>query len=412
MDKLVSIPGELKNHIVAFRSTFTKQSYENFSYMVASIAACKSQKTLLQLYGTIADVCENKKTYQAYLYFFNKAKWDEDEIAQKAADLFFKAVNAETGKRILIIIDDTLEEKKGEKTFGVGKFWDHKTKKFIWGNNIVTSVIQHKNIFIPHKAKIYVREDQAEKYGVKFRKKHEIAYEDIIKPLRIPKRANVCAVVDAAYFNDEFITNCRRKRYHVIGRIKKNSVVLGGNSEINIEDYFKEKFKRGEWKKTTIKVRGKEHTYYTIEDMINLQSIGKVKVVASKKDICKEARYYGSTNRKLPGSNILYIYENRWNIETVHKESNQKLGFKDYQMQTKQAIERTFQLIFLVWVILLLLQSNKKGVLKNAIPLREMIESLRTMLSIESLLFLFNRFGMHPPLGDIIKHLKELGYNL
>lgn len=120
------------------------------------------------------------------------------------------------------------------------------------------------------------------KWNVKFRKKHEIAYENIIKPLKVDKHAKVYVVVDAAYFNKEFIDNCRSKRYHVCGRIKNNAVVLQDDgSEINIIQYF-EKIISEKERKITITVRGKEKIYYAVEYILNLKSIGKCKVVASR----------------------------------------------------------------------------------------------------------------------------------
>ena len=63
------------------------------------------------------------------------------------------------GNRILLIIDDTYNEKKGRHTEGVGKFFDH-SKGYIWGNSFVTSVIQAKGLLIPQKAKIYVKKKE------------------------------------------------------------------------------------------------------------------------------------------------------------------------------------------------------------------------------------------------------------
>ena len=200
-------------------------------------------------------------------------------------------MGVENGKRVLVVIDDTYEEKKGKNTFGVGKFWDHKTKRYIWANNIVTSAIQCGKHFIPYKTEIYVKEDDVKKWNVKFRKKHEIAYENIIKPLKVDKHAKVYVVVDAAYFNKEFIDNCRSKRYHVCGRIKNNAVVLQDDgSEINIIQYF-EKIISEKERKITITVRGKEKTYYAVEDILNLSANVKL-LLLEQKSICLPGKIF------------------------------------------------------------------------------------------------------------------------
>ena len=412
--KVTRIPVKLENMLRAFSDLFTNPSYNNFIYMVAAITACMLPKNIQNLHGTIANTCKNKKDYQTYRYFFEKAKWNENEVAQKKADLFFKAVGAKKGRRILIIVDDTFKKKKGEKTFGVGWFWDHSDRKHIWGNNIVTSLIQHKKHFIFHKARMYVKEEDAEKWKVDFKKKHEIAYEEMIKPLKVPKGAKVYVVADAAYFNNAFITNCMSGTYpyHVIGRVKCNQVIVQDDgSEIGITDHFEEEFKKGNYKKTTITVRGKKKTYWIVESIVNLKSIGECKIVASKRDLEGDAKYYGSTDICLSGRVILSIYENRWNIETAHREGNQKLGFKEYQVQSKESIERFFQIIFVVWTILLLLELDKDGALDGMKLLSEMLDSMKTLNLIELFYTICEYLGMmRPPSGELIQCLQEMGY--
>jgi len=409
---IVKVPKKLEKQLQAFRELFTKPSYNNFSNMTSAITACTNSKNLQNLHETIADTCKDKKTYQAYSYFFNRAKWSEDEVAQKKANMFFEAIGVKSGKRILVIIDDTLEDKKGEKTFGVGKFKDHATGEYLWGNQFVTSVIQHKDLFVPHKAKLYVKEENAEKWGVEFKTKLDIAVEEIIQPLKTPEGAKVYVVVDSWYFNKVLVDNCRGKGYHLIGRIKSNWIIIqDDDSEVNVRDYFNE-FKREDYRKVKIKVRAKKKTYWIIEDTVVLKSVGKRKVVASKKDLDdEETKYYGSTDTALSGRTILSIYENRWNIETTHRESNQKLGFKDYQMRNEQPIERLIQLIFVAWLILLLLELDKEGAVYPMRLLSEMLESAQGLHFIEMFYAIIDYFGMlRPPLGGLIQLLQNMGW--
>ncbi len=499
MNKIITVPKKLKEILNGFGHLFTAPSHVNFIYLVAAIIGCEGRKTLLNLHRTIANVCKDKKAYQTYRYFLNDGKWDEDKVAQKTADVFLKKMGVENGKRVLVTIDDTFEEKNGKNTFGVGKFWDHKTRGYIWANNIVTSIIQCGKHFIPYKAGIYVKEEDVKKWNVKFRKKHEIAYDDIIKPLKVDKHAKVYVVVDAAYFNKEFIDNCRRERYQVCGRIKNNAILIQDDgSEINITQHFGKIIDEKE-RKITLTVRGKNKTYYIVDDILNLKSIGKCKVVASRteeylfawaditgkdskcfrehleedlkinwakdakikkideENICvtngensliltiskrenkvilrrnnekpyeyilkneegkfniyddKKVKYYGCTDRRISAIDILYIYENRWNIETVHKEGNQKLGFKNYQMRNGKAIERMFQIIFLVWAILLLLGVSREKTLRDKSLLSAMINHIQIKYYIDILLFIFKHYGVRPPIRDLAKLLKSIGFEL
>jgi len=78
----------------------------------------------------------------AYEYFFLEARWNEDEVAQRKADLFFREIGLFPGDRLLLVIDDTFVEKKGDKTEGVGKFFDHSKGRYVNANNFVTSCLR------------------------------------------------------------------------------------------------------------------------------------------------------------------------------------------------------------------------------------------------------------------------------
>jgi IS4 transposase len=101
--------------------------------------------------------------------------------------------------------------------------------------------------------------------------------------------------------------------------------------------------------KTTVNVRGKKKTYYTFEKDVIIDKIGEVKLVISKRKKDGTTKYIISTNKSLSSKEIISIYEDRWDIETAHRETNQKLGFKDYQLREKHSIERFIQLVLYVF---------------------------------------------------------------
>ena len=147
--------GSLMIFFVFLEKFFLKCSIDH-----ADSSRADKSKTVFNLKETMADDNKDKKGRSSYNWFITNGDWDEDEIAQRKADLFFEELCLKKDNRILLIIDDTYNEKKGKHTEGVGKFFDH-SKGFIWGNNIVTSVLQAKGLFIPHKAKIYVKKEDA-----------------------------------------------------------------------------------------------------------------------------------------------------------------------------------------------------------------------------------------------------------
>jgi hypothetical protein len=104
-----------------------------------------------------------------------------------------------------------------------------------------------------------------------------------------------------------------------------------------------------EYESTTITVRGTEKPDDVASEIVEIEDVGRVKIVASKTE--DTIRYYLSTDLGRSAAEILELVEHRWNIETVHEESNAKFGFKQYQLERKQAIERYIQLVFLAWTL-------------------------------------------------------------
>lgn len=412
MIKLVRVPLKLEYLLRNFKALFTKPSYISFCQMTSAINVCEKSRNVQNIHDTWAD--EYGKSRTAYGYFFNEAKWSEDEMAQSKANMFFNTLKVEKGKRLLLIIDDTCEDKKGTKTYGVGKFYA--SEGWLWGNNFVTSVLQYRDLFIPHKARVYTKEEDAKRDNIEFKKKPQIAFDEIIKPLQMPESVDLIVVFDSWYFSAELINGCRGLGYHVICQLKCDKLVtLDDGSTLQTQDYAKE-FTEKDYRKVTIRVRGKRKTYHVVERVIELESIGEVKLIISKKGVKdNDPKYYISTDTNLSKREILKIYENRWNIETAHREGNQKLGFKDYQMRNKEGIERFIQVVFMVWTLLLILELKgeiKPG--KKIKPLSERVDEMQCSGFFDLFMEVLKRLGIPLPReGEGLRSvLRDLGYRV
>jgi SRSO17 transposase len=189
---LVKTSSKLFSFLEDYSDLFTRPSFCSFSHMTSAIAVCDKSKTISNLHETMADDNNKKKGRSSYNWFITDGDWDEDEVAQRSAYMFLEASDLKCGDMLLLIIDDTYNEKKGKKSEGVGKFYEH-SKGYTWGHNFVTSVIQAKDLFIPHKAKMYIKKDEA---GSDFKTKIEIAIKEIIKLLKIPEGLKLMVVFD------------------------------------------------------------------------------------------------------------------------------------------------------------------------------------------------------------------------
>jgi hypothetical protein len=406
MNKLVKVPSKLDPYLASFSDLFTRPSYVSFCHMTTTIAVCNKSKTIFNLHETMANDNKEKKGRSSYNWFITDGDWDENEIAQRKADLFFEELGLRKGDRILLIIDDTYNEKKGKHTEGVGKFFDH-SKGFIWGNNIVTSVLQAKGLFIPHKAKIYVKKEEA---GLDFKTKIQIAIKDIIESLKVPAGTELMVVFDSWWYSAALIKSCRELGHHVTCQIKSDKkVLLDSDESLQVKSYAK-RFDEKDFKEIKIKARGKKKSYLIVEQMVRLDKSRQVHLVISKENIDAEPKYYISTDTDLTAKKMLSIYEDRWDIETAHREANQKLGFKDYQLRSKHSIERFMQLVFAIWTGILLVEIESPPYGPKKKTLGEMVDQVRSESIVDLMVYVMICLNLPiPDEGGLLYKLKAIG---
>jgi DDE superfamily endonuclease len=411
MIKILKAPLQLEPFLDEFGDLFTKPSYGSFRDLCAALSVCDKSKTVANLCDTMADCRKGKKARSSYNWFFSDANWDENEVAQRKVDLFIEHLPLKNDDKILLIIDDTYNEKEGTQTDGVGKFYDHSKEAYIWGNNFVTSVVQSKGLFIPHKAKMYVKDEHENE---NFKTKLELAYEDIIEPLKIPKNIHLYIVFDSWWFSADLFNKCLNLGHNIVCQIKSDKKVgINNIMSYHVKDManqIEDKY----FIKTTVNVRGKKKTYYTFEKDVILDKIGAVKLVISKRKKDGTTKYIISTNKFLSSKEIISIYEDRWDIETAHRETNQKLGFKDYQLREKHSIERFIQLVFSVWTAILLWEldnpQSKDG--SKSRTMGDMIDRVKMQAAGETFEYVMTYFNLPLPDGGLLYILKSLGLKI
>ena len=411
MIKIVKAPLQLEPFLDKFRDLFTKPSYSSFRDLCGALSVCDKSKTVANLCDTMAECSKGKKARSSYNWFFSDANWDENEIAQRKVDLFINSLCLKENDKLLLIIDDTYNEKEGNQTDGVGKFYDHSKEAYIWGNNFVTSVVQSKGLFIPHKAKMYIKNDDENE---NFRTKMEIAFEEIIKPLVVPKSINLYIVFDSWWFSSDLFNKCLKLGHNIVCQIKSDKKV-GINKDMyfqvrDLANQIEDKY----FIKTTVSVRGKKKTYYAFEKKVIIDKVGEVKLVISKRKKDSTTKYIISTNGSLSAKEILSIYEDRWDIETAHREANQKLGFKDYQLRDKHSIERFIQLVFSVWTAILLWEIDnpppKDG--SKSRTMGDMVDRVKMQAVGETFEYVMTYFNLPVPDGGLLYILKSLGMKI
>jgi hypothetical protein len=242
----------------------------------------------------------------------------------------------------------------------------------------------------------------------------EIAFEEIIKPLVVPKSIDLYIVFDSWWFSSDLFSKCLNLGHNIVCQIKSDKKV-GINKDMyfqvrDLANQIEDKY----FIKTTVSVRGKKKTYYAFEKKVIIDKVGEVKLVISKRKRDSTTKYIISSNGSLSSKEILSIYEDRWDIETAHREANQKLGFKDYQLRDKHSIERFIQMVFSVWTAILLWEIDnpppKDG--SKSRTMGDMVDRVKMQAVGETFEYVMTYFNLPLPDGGLLYILKSLGMKI
>ena len=271
----------------------------------------------------------------------------------------------------------------------------------------MTSVLQAKGLFIPHKAKIYVKKEAAVS---DFKTKIQIAIQDIIEPLKVPAGTEVMVVFDSWWYSAALIRSCRDLGHHVTCQIKSDKKVLLDNGKSLQVKNFAKQFDEKDFKKIRLKVRDKKKLYLVVDKIVGIDKTQQVRLVISKQNEDSEPKYYICTDTNLDAKKVLSIYEDRWDIETAHREANQKLGFKDYQLRGKRSIERFMQLVFAIWTGILLVEIENPPAGPKKKSLGEMVDHVKNDSFFDMVIYVWESCNL--PVSDeggLLYKLKAIG---
>jgi hypothetical protein len=345
------IPPQYRDALTEFEGAFTdERNFTSFLPFTSALINAESQWSVAALTRGISH--PDAKSREAYDYFLGDAAWSMSRLAQLLVDYALTQLDVGEGDHILLLIDDTFvgKDEDGDATDGVAKLYNPATGQKEWGNKFVTSCLFFGDVYLPYQARMYIPEHLSDEFDEPFKTKLKIALEDIVQPLQLPAGVACTVVHDNAYMAVDEVSDTCGLGYDVVTRLQSDRRIQppGRFGKRNVEDFAE----MLEYDEVTVEVRGKEKTYLVADSPVVIPDLGGVRLFVTKTD--EERRFYVSTNLDLSRVEILRCVGQRWNIETLHQEIEDKFGFDQYELERKQAIERFFQLIFVAWTVTVL----------------------------------------------------------
>ena len=257
-----------------------------------------------------------------------------------------------TGEAIYFIIDDTTNKKRGKHILAAFSFFDHTTKQYIWGQQLVCAVIEYRGIVIPYAIELYIPKEEAKTRGYEFKKKTEIAAE-ILDSFEADEKQSaeggIFVIADTYYASPIIMNLCRQKGYSFVSMLKTNRILKINGKQMNVLSYTKRYFNKRN-RKRIIKIDKKK--YQVSSAKVILKSGGAVKIVCTRSLSHYTVKTIFTTNSALPIESILIAYSKRWSIEVFFKMSKQYLGLRAYQSVNLPAIQSSVRLSLISYNLL------------------------------------------------------------
>lgn len=221
---VTDLPPWVEEVLVSFESVFTdSRNVTSFEDFVSTIIMAEDQWTVSELSRWVSRPGEDVKTGSAHRYFLGKADWSATDLAQCHADYAFDQLDVGAGDEVLLHIDDTFVEKTGDATDGVAVLYNPATGEMELDNKFVTSCLQIGDAYLPYLARMYLKEELAPEFDTPFKKKTEIAVEEIVTSLQLPAGAALTVVYDSAYYGGKRVTDIQEQGYDVVCRYKSSN---------------------------------------------------------------------------------------------------------------------------------------------------------------------------------------------
>ena len=290
-----------------------------------------------------------------------KKLWEENRRQMAAAC---------TGKKTIVILDDTPCPRKGKKIEGAGVH--HGAEGFIRGLCAVTSILKTGTERFCWAIRGY-RPKGTCKAGT-FKSKIQLAVEVLTEAIRsLPVKPTV--LMDAWYSCAAILNLIIQAGWTFVAAVKRNRLV-----EINGKKISLSRLAKGPRKYKTIRV-SKKKRFRVAKLQVHLPKIGTVLlfISRSRKD---GIRFFITNNLKMTESQMVALYLQRVWIETFHQDIKQHLGFGEVFMRSWDGVQAHWTLVGIAYNLIALWNG------KRSRSFRQMIRHFRDSVNPEAVLCL------------------------
>jgi len=298
---------------------------------------------------------------------FREAPWKAADIRiplrKHLVKTAFRLAEAQaTPKRVFLSIDDSFTEKDrhSKRLENVDWHFDHarsRPKEPVHSKGTVYTLLRLiiGDISLTVDLQQYLREatvkhlNRKRRRGnkLRFRTKLAIAYQ-LLKAVAkfIPRGYQVYVLFDSWYASADLIRWCRKRKWHVICRLKSNRSLDGVAVKLHHQQLKHKRY-------TEVRLPAADDekgTLYRVRSLTGrLNNLDQpIRVLISKRRIGdKHPRYYGSTDLSLSLEETLTFFQKRWSCEVANWYIAERLGWADCRLWRFESTDKFFMVLWL-----------------------------------------------------------------
>lgn len=353
--------------LIGLKLNLSRPQFKHVVRMVDSLITAEGRhKTIASLYEIVVDAPDASNGCDT----LRIGPWDAEEIRKAKREFVvgeivrYAEVNGE--RTLHVSVDDSLGEKDKatRKQEAVEFHHDHtkSTKRksaYTNGTMHVTVRLQIGGMEYAYDERLYLREKTVRSMNrkrpkekrLRFRKKGSLAQE-MLRELKslLPKGFKVYVLFDSWYASNKLIKFCRRNSWHVICAIRSNrnfddKNLSQWNKALKHRRYERVSLTATDQRKLTYQVR-------SIKGRLRNLPFDVCVLISKRHHRDTRPKYFLSTDTSLSSRAILNTYQKRWSIEIDNLYVKQHLGLTDFRVQSFEATEKWFAIVYLAYVFL------------------------------------------------------------
>ena len=280
--------------------------------------------------------------------FLTEAPWDAEQLSRQAQLRWLLRLGAAAAdEAIELILDDTVCHKYGPHMEGCCRHYGD--GHIQWGHCKVTLFVRCGRLKVPFDSRIYVTKEVAQREGLPFFTKLELA-QQMLAAFTPPEGRRVLVLFDSFYTSKAMVRYvCHTRQWDLLARIESTRQVSYRGRKVAVSSLVSCAGGPTQW--GSLRLEG--HDFVGTRVKVTLwQGLPGALFMTCDPAQPEQVHFYITNRRDWSVGTAARLYQHRWYIETYHRDVKQLLGLAHYQVRSLEGLRRYWLLVDLAYSVL------------------------------------------------------------